>query len=88
MAFPLNTLIPELDDVDNQMMFAVDPAQKSVLQKALSDAEALLAAVDKTKPAEYAGAMTQVIMLRRRLESNVTPRDLMTQRIAILEKLI
>ena len=88
MAFPLNTLIPELDQIDKQLMFAVDPAQKPALQKALSDAQARLAAVDKTKPAEYAGAMTQVIMMRRRLESNVTPQDLMTQRVAILEGLI
>jgi hypothetical protein len=88
MAFPLNTLIPELDEVDKQLMFAVDPAQKPALQKALSDAQARLAAVDKTKNAEYAGAMTQVIMMRRRLESNVTPQDLMTQRVTILEKLI
>ena len=88
MAFPLNTLIPELDEVDKQLMFAVDPAQKPALQKALSDAQARLAAVDKTKNAEYAGAMTQVIMMRRRLESNVTPQSLMTQRVTILEKLI
>lgn len=88
MAFPLNTLIPELDEVDKQLMFAVDPAQKPALQKALSDAEARLAVVNKENLAEYAGAMTQVIMMRRRLESNVTPQDLMTQRVAILEKLI
>jgi hypothetical protein len=88
MVFPLNTFIPELDDVDKQMMFAVDPAQKPALQKALSDAQARLATVDKTKPAEYAGAMTQVIMMRRRLESNITPQSLMTQRVAVLESLI
>jgi hypothetical protein len=88
MAFPLNTLIPELDEIDKQLMFAVDPAQKPALQKALSDAEARLAVVNKTKLAEYAGAMTQVIMMRRRLESNVTPQSLMTQRVAILEGII
>jgi hypothetical protein len=69
-------------------MFAVDPAQKPALQKALSDAEARLAVVNKENLAEYAGAMTQVIMMRRRLESNITPHDLMVQRVTILEKLI
>jgi hypothetical protein len=88
MAFPLNTLIPELDEVDKQLMFAVDPAQKPALQKALSDAEARLAVVNKENLAEYAGAMTQVIMMRRRLESNITPQDLMVQRVAILEGII
>jgi hypothetical protein len=88
MAFPLNTLIPELDQIDKQLMFAVDPAQKPALQKALSDAEARLAVVNKENLAEYAGAMTQVIMMRRRLESNITPQDLMVQRVAILEGII
>lgn len=82
------TLIPELAEIDQQMMIALDPAQRPQLEKALADAQDRLATVDKTNLAMYASAMQQVVMLKRRLESNVTPQSLLTQRIAILENLI
>jgi hypothetical protein len=86
--FPQPPLIPELAELDQQMMFAVDPQQRPQLEKALADAQARLASVDKSNLQQYAGAMQQVVMLKRRLESNVTPQSLLSQRITILETLI
>lgn len=80
--------IPELAELDKQMMLAVDPQQRPQIEKALVDAQAFLASVDKSNLQQYAGALQQVVMLKRRLESNVTPQSLLTQRITILESLI
>lgn len=90
MAFPspFNSLIPELAQVESQMMLASDPSQRPQLEKAYADAQARLAGVDKTNQQIYAGALQQVVMLKRRLESNVTPQTLLTQRITILESLV
>lgn len=85
---PRNSLIPELADLDDQMMLALDPAQRPGLEKALADAQGRLATVDKTNLQAYAGAMQQVVMIKRRLESNVTPQSLLTQRVTILEGLV
>ena len=80
--------IPELAELDQQMMLAMDPSQRLQIEKALVEAQARLATTDKTNLNQYAGAMQQVVILKRRLESNVTPQDLLTQRIVILESLI
>jgi len=89
MAFPGRpTLIPELETINQQMFMATDPAQKAQLQTALDQARQRLATVDKTNLQQYAGAMEQVVILSRRLESNVTSQSLLTQRIAILEGLV
>jgi hypothetical protein len=89
MAFPGRlSLIPELDEINQQMFMAVDPAQKPQLQTALVQARQRLATVDKTNLQQYAGAMEQVVILSRRLESNVTSQSLLSQRIAILEGLV
>jgi hypothetical protein len=85
---PPYSLSPELDALEAKLMFARDPAQDAQLQKALNDAEARLAAVDKTKVNEYVGAMQQVLMLRQRLSSTETRDQLMAQKVALLEALI
>ena len=82
------SLIPELDSINQQMFLATDPAQIPQLQTTLEQARQQLATVDKTNLQQYAGAMEQVITLSRRLQSNVTPQSLLTQRIAILEGLV
>jgi hypothetical protein len=85
---PPYSLSPELDALEAKLMFARDPSQDAQLQKALTDAEARLAAVDKTKVNEYVGAMQQVLMLRQRLSSTETRDQLMAQKVALLEALI
>ena len=85
---PPYSLSPELDALEAKLMFARDPSQDAQLQKALTDAEARLAAVDKTKVNEYVGAMQQVLMLRQRLRSTETRDQLMAQKVALLEALI
>ena len=85
---PPYSLTPELDALETKLMLARDPSQDAQLQKALADAEARLAAVDKTKINEYAGAMQQVFMLRQRLRLNETRDQLMAQKVALLESLL
>lgn len=86
MAF--RSVIPELDEVDAQMMLALDPSQRDHIQKALDEAHDRLCTVDRSNLPQYAGALQQVVMLQRRLTSNVTPQELMERRVEILEKLI
>jgi hypothetical protein len=71
-----------------KLMIARDPSQDAMLQKALADAEARLASVDKTKVNEYVGAMQQVLMLRQRLSSTETRDQIMAQKVALLESLL
>ena len=85
---PPYSLSPELDALEAKLMLARDPAQDAQLQKALTDAEARLAAVDKTKVNEYVGAMQQVLMLRQRLNSTETRDQLMAQKVTLLEALL
>jgi hypothetical protein len=80
--------IPELDDINKQMFLATDPSQIGQLQTALTQARQRLATVDKTNLQQYAGTMEQFIVLNRRLQSNVTPQSLLSQRIAVLEGLV
>ena len=82
------SLSPELDALEAKLMLARDPAQDAQLQKALTDAEARLAAVDKTKTNEYVGAMQQVLMLRQRLSSTETRDQIMAQKVNLLEALL
>lgn len=82
------SLSPELDALEAKLMFARDPSQDAQLQKALTDAEARLAAVDKTKTNEYVGAMQQVLMLRQRLSSTETRDQIMAQKVNLLEALL
>lgn len=88
MAFRYPSLSPELDAIDEQMLFARDPAQDTQLQKALADAEARLATVDKTKLNEYAAAMQQVLMIRKRINSPFTRDQLLAQKVALLENML
>jgi len=89
MAFPGRpSLIPELDSINQQMFLATDPSQVPQLQTALTEARQRLATVDKTNLQQYAGTMEQVVVLSRRLQSNVTPQSLLTQRVSILEGLV
>jgi hypothetical protein len=85
---PPYSLSPELDALEAKLMFARDPSQDAQLQKALTDAEARLAAVDKTKVNEYVGAMQQVLMLRQRLRSTETRDQIMAQKVTLLEALL
>jgi len=85
---PPYSLTPELDALEAKLVFARDPSQDAMLQKALTDAEARLAAVDKTKINEYVGAMQQVLMLRQRLASTDTRDQIMAQKVALLESLL
>ena len=85
---PPYSLTPELDALEAKLMLAHDPAQDAQLQKALSDAEARLAAVDHSKVNEYVGAMQQVLMLRQRLRSTETRDQLMAQKVTLLESLL
>lgn len=82
------TLSPALDALEMKFMIARDPSQDAMLQKALADAEARLASVDKTKVNEYVGAMQQVLMLRQRLSSTETRDQIMAQKVALLESLL
>jgi hypothetical protein len=82
------TLSPELDALEMKLMIARDPSQDAMLQKALTDAEARLAAVDKSKTNEYVGAMQQVLMLRQRLSSTETRDQIMAQKVTLLESLL
>lgn len=82
------TLSPALDALEMKLMIARDPSQDAMLQKALADAEARLASVDKTKVNEYVGAMQQVLMLRQRLSSTETRDQIMAQKVALLESLL
>ena len=82
------TLSPELDALEAKLMLARDPSQDAMLQKALADAEARLAAVDHSNVNEYVGAMQQVLMLRQRLSSTETRDQLMAQKVALLEALL
>ena len=89
MAFPGRlSLIPELDAINQQLCMATDPSQVPQLQTALTQARQRLASIDKTNLQQYAGAMEQVVILSRRLESNVTPQSLLSQRVSILEGLV
>jgi hypothetical protein len=81
-------LSPELDALEAKLVLARDPSQDAILQKALTDAEARLATVDKTKVNEYIGAMQQVLMLRQRLSSTDTRDQLMAQKVTLLESLL
>jgi hypothetical protein len=85
---PQYSLTPELDALDAKLMLARDPSQDAMLQKAIADAEARLAAVDHSKVNEYVGAMQQVLMLRQRLSSTETRDQLMAQKVALLESLL
>jgi hypothetical protein len=85
---PPYSLTPEIDAIDAKIMLARDPSQDAMLQKALADAEARLAAVDKTKVNEYVGAMQQVLMLRQRLASTETRDQLLAQKVTLLETLL
>ena len=85
---PPYSLTPELDALEAKLMLARDPAQDAQLQKALSDAEARLAAVDHSKVNEYVGAMQQVLMLRQRMSSTETRDQLMAQKVTLLESLL
>jgi len=80
--------IPELDSINQQVVMVTDPSQIAQLQTALTMAQARLATVDKTNLQQYASAMEQVVILNRRLHSNATPQSLLTQRIAVLERLV
>lgn len=82
------SLSPEIDALEAKLMLARDPSQDAQLQKALTDAEARLAAVDHSKVNEYVGAMQQVLMLRRRLNSTETRDQLMAQKVTLLEALL
>lgn len=82
------SLSPEIDALEAKLMLARDPSQDAQLQKALTDAEARLAAVDHSKVNEYVGAMQQVLMLRRRLSSTETRDQLMAQKVTLLEALL
>ena len=82
------SLSPELDALDAKLMFARDPSQDAMLQKALTDAEARLATVDKTRVSEYVGAMQHVLMLRQRMASTETRDQLMAQKVTLLESLL
>jgi len=82
------SLIPELDSINQQMYMTIDPSQVPQLQTALEQARQRLATTDKTNLQQYAGAMEQVVVLSRRLQSNVTPQSLLTQRITVLEGLV
>ena len=85
---PPYSLTPELDALEVKIMLARDPSQDAMLQKALADAEARLANVDKTKVNEYVGAMQQVLMLRQRLASTETRDQLTAQKVTLLEALL
>jgi hypothetical protein len=85
---PFPSLSPEIDAIDVKIMIARDPSQDEMLQKALADAEARLATVDKTKVNEYVGVMQQVLMLRQRLASTDTRDQLMAQKVTLLEALL
>ena len=85
---PPYSLSPELDAIEAKLMLARDPSQDEMLQKALADAEARMAAVDKTKTSEYVGVMQQVFMLRQRLASTETRDQLMAQKVTLLESLL
>jgi len=85
---PPYSLTPELDAIDAKLMFARDPSQDAMLQKALADAEARLAVVDHSKVNEYVAAMQQVLMLRQRLSSTETRDQLMAQKVILLESLL
>jgi hypothetical protein len=82
------SLSPKLDELDMKLMLARDPSQDPQLKKALIDAEARLATVDKSKTNEYVGAMQQVLMLRQRLNSTETREQIMAQKVALLESLL
>ena len=86
---------PQLATIDSQMMFAPsinqNPADIESLNKALADAEATLATIDKTNVNQYIGIMQQVLMLRQRktaLTSTTTREALLAQKVTILEGLI
>jgi len=85
---PPYSLTPELDALDAKLMFARDPSQDAMLQKALADAEARLATVDHSKVNEYVAAMQHVLMLRQRLSSTETRDQLMAQKVILLESLL
>jgi hypothetical protein len=85
---PPYSLTPELDALEAKIMLARDPSQDAMLQKALADAEARLATVDKTKVNEYIGVMQQVLMLRQRLRSTETRDQLLAQKVTLLEALL
>ena len=82
------SLSPELDALEMKLMLARDPSQDPQLQKALADAEARLATVDKSKTNEYVAAMQQVLMLRQRLNSTETREQIMAQKVTLLESLL
>jgi len=82
------SLSPELDALDMKLMIARDPSRDEMLQKALTDAEARLAAVDKTKINEYVAVMQQVLMIRQRLSSTETREQIMAQKVTLLESLL
>jgi hypothetical protein len=71
-----------------KLVIARDPSQDAMFQKTLRDAEARLAAVDKTKINEYVLAMQQVLMLRQRLSSTETREQIMAQKVTLLESLL
>jgi hypothetical protein len=82
------TLSPELDALEMKLMLARDPSQDAMLQKALTDAEARLATVDRSKVNEYVAAMQNVLMIRQRLSSTETRDQIMAQKVALLESLL
>jgi len=85
---PFFSLSPELDALEEKLMFARDPSQDAQLQKALTEAEARLAIVDHSKVNEYVAVMQQVLMLRQRLSLTETRDQLMAQKVVLLESLL
>jgi hypothetical protein len=83
-----HSLTPELDALDAKLVFARDPYQDEMLQKALTDAEARLATVDHSKVNEYVSAMQHVFMLRQRMNSTETRDQIMAQKVTLLESLL
>lgn len=85
---PYRSGIPELADLERQQFLAIDPAQRPMMENALSQAQARLATIDKTNLQQYAATLQQVVVLKRRLASTVTQQSLLEQKIAILETLV
>jgi hypothetical protein len=82
------SIVPELDSVMQQSFFVTDPKQREFMQNEYTKAVQKLQTMDKSNRQEYAMTMEQIVMLDRRLKSNVTQESILNQRISILEGLV
>jgi hypothetical protein len=78
----------ELREIEAKLSISNDPKQIEFFKKIESDAEARLAAIDKTNLNDYSMALQQFILAKQRASATYNRNELLAQKIAILENIL